>query len=225
VTNTLGFSNIASGFKLIRNKRTIDLCNLPKMSMENRRDVLGKPLNFLKLSALSGFITGLTGKSVSAVPIEYIQDKNDDISDVWAKHIGPFSENDLKDYTKTSSGLFYKDVVEGKGDIPNDGDAVTIQMVGYIFETGEKWTNTYKGIPQYQSVVRAGPRENQKYMKGLNEGVASMKRGGKRIIVIPAFLAYLYVTILSENKDATIIPGGSSLVCYVEVIDFGPLKN
>ena len=225
VTNVLGFSNIVSGFKLIRNKSTLDLCSLSKMSMENRRDVLGKPLNILKLSALSGFITGLSSKSVSAVPIEYIQDKNDDTSDVWAKHSGPFSENDLKDYTKTSSGLFYKDVVEGKGDVPNDGDAVTIQMVGYIFETGEKWTNTYKGIPQYQSVVRAGPRENQKYMKGLNEGVASMKRGGKRIIVIPAFLAYLYVTILSENKDATIIPGGSSLVCYVEVIDFGPLKN
>jgi FKBP-type peptidyl-prolyl cis-trans isomerase len=230
ITNVLGFTNVVSAFKIVRSRSSLDLCSISKMSMDNRRDVLGKPFDILKLSSLSALlgscVMGIAGMShASAVPIEYMQDRNDDVSDAWTKHDGVFQEEDLKDFVKTSSGLFYKDVVEGKGDVPNDGDAVTIQMVGYIFETGEKWTNTYKGIPQYQSVVRAGPRENQKYMKGLNEGVASMKRGGKRIIVIPAFLAYLYVTILSENKDATIIPGGSSLVCYVEVIDFGPLKN
>lgn len=230
ITNVLGFTNVVSAFKIVRSRSSLDLCSISKMSMDNRRDVLGKPFDILKLSSLSALlgscVMGIAGMShASAVPIEYMQDRNDDVSDAWTKHDGVFQEEDLKDFVKTSSGLFYKDVVEGKGSLPNEGDAVTIQMVGYIFETGEKWTNTYKGIPQYQSVVRAGPRENQKYMKGLNEGVASMKKGGKRILVIPAFLAYQYITILSENRDATIIPGGSALVCYVEVIDFGPLKN
>jgi peptidylprolyl isomerase len=118
----------------------------------------------------------------------------------------------------------YKDVKQGTGKSPNDGDAVTIQMVGYIFESGEKWSNTYKGIPAYQSVVRAGARENQKFMKGLNEGVKTMKRGGRRILVIPAYLAYNYVAIYSEkDPSVTIIPAGAALVCYVELMSFKPL--
>lgn len=224
ITNVLGFSNSVAGFKILRSRSVMD-SSTAKMTMENRRDILGKPLNILKLSALSGMLGFTNANSASAVPIEYMQD-GEVVDDGWTKHNGVFTEDEIKDYVKTSSGLLYKDVKEGKGDVPNDGDAVTIQIVGYIFETGEKWTNTYKGIPQYKSVVRAGPRENQKFMKGLNEGVKDMKRGGRRILVIPAYLAYQYVTIMSENNpDVAIIPGGSALVCYVEVLDFGPLKK
>ena len=150
-------------------------------------------------------------------------DEELDIS--WTEHKGPFDENNLKEYTKTDSGLLYKDVAPGSGPMPNEGDAVKIHMVGYIFETGEKWANTYKGIPSYQSVVRAGVRPNQKYMKGLNEGVKTMKKGGKRILVIPAYLAYNYTEMLSEkNPGMPVVPGGSSLVCYVEVLDFKKLE-
>lgn len=146
-------------------------------------------------------------------------------SSVWSIHKGPFSENDLGEYTKTDTGLLYKDIEVGTGPMPNDGDAVTINMAGYIFETGDKWCNTYKGIPSYNSVVRAGVRPNQKFMKGLNEGVKTMKKGGKRILVIPAYLAYQYTTIFSQNNpDQIIIPGGSNIVCYVEVVDFRKLE-
>jgi peptidylprolyl isomerase len=149
----------------------------------------------------------------------------DDAEDLWTKHAEAFSEKSLDEYTKLDSGLLYKDIVLGKGHEPNDGDAASINMVGYVFETGEKWCNTYKGIPSYQSTVRAGVRENQKFMKGLNEGVKTMKRGGKRILVIPAYLAYSYTTIFSDkNPGIPIIPAGSSLVCYVEMLDFKPLK-
>lgn len=159
----------------------------------------------------------------SAVPIllpkTSYADYEPDIS--WTVHNGPFQESDLKDYVQCKSGLLYKDVEEGKGPMPNEGDLVKIHMVGYIFETGEKWANTYKGIPTFQSAVRAGVRPNQKFMKGLNEGVLTMKKGGKRILVIPAYLAYNYVEMLSDKNPGTaIIPGGSSLVCYVEVLEF-----
>jgi peptidylprolyl isomerase len=150
----------------------------------------------------------------------------EELDDLWTQHNGVFTEEDIKDFTTTPSGLLYKDVMVGKGATPNDGDAVTLNMVGYIFETGEKWTNTYKGIPSYQSVVRAGARPNQKFMKGLNDGVLNMKKGGKRILVIPAYLAYNYVAIYSQqNPSVTIIPAGAALVCYVEVMSFKPLPK
>jgi FKBP-type peptidyl-prolyl cis-trans isomerase len=175
----------------------------------NRRDLLKIPVNVLGLTLLP--------------KLAYASEEDNE--GLWTNHNGAFNEDFFKDFTKTETGLLYKDVLVGKGKIPNNGDAVTIKMVGYIYETGEKWTNSYKGIPTYESVVRAGVRENQKIMKGLNEGVKTMKKGGKRILVIPAYLAYNYITIFSEkNPNVIIIPGGSSLVCYIEVLDFKPLN-
>ncbi len=183
------------------------------MSLE-RREFMVKPIDVCKISALTPLVLAIHKANAQ------------EAEDYWTKHNGKFDDDFLKDMTKTESGLLYKDVEVGRGETPKDGDACTIQMVSYIYETGEKWTNTYKGIPAYQSVVRAGCRPNQKYMKGLNEGVANMKRGGKRVMVIPAYLAYSYLTIYSEKDPSVeIIPGGSSLVCYVEMVDFRTLKS
>jgi FKBP-type peptidyl-prolyl cis-trans isomerase len=53
-----------------------------------------------------------------------------------------------------------------------------------------------------------------------------MKTGGKRILVIPAYLAYNYVAIYSqENPNVTIIPAGAALVCYIEMLSFKPSQN
>jgi FKBP-type peptidyl-prolyl cis-trans isomerase len=213
-----GFTSLmrTSMLKMNNNIKKPITCNLNNGNLNNnfnnlnRRQLIKLPLKAANLALIPAFAN-------------YAQAEEVDIS--WTTHNGPFTEQDIKDFIKTDSGLLYKDIKEGSGNMPNDGDAVTIQMVGYVFETGDKWTNTYKGIPTYQSVIRAGPRENQKFMKGLNEGVKTMKRGGKRVLVIPAYLAYNYVTIYSEkNPGVTIIPGGSALVCYIEVVDFKPLK-
>jgi len=208
-TDILGFS--ISKLSLGHTRSLKNTKNLCKMSLERREFIVKPVLASIPVASLIPF----TIKNVYASEAE----------DYWTKHDGKFSEDFLNDMTKKESGLLYKDITIGKGETPKDGDAVTIQMVGYIYETGEKWTNTYKGIPAYQSVVRAGARPNQKYMKGLNEGVADMKRGGKRVLVIPAYLAYSYLTIYSEKDPSVeIIPGGASIVCYVEMIDFRTLK-
>ena len=215
-SDIMGFSISSLSLRTSRilNKNTKNLC---QMSLE-RRDFISKPV-FASISVAS--LIPFTLQKVCALELEEAKESDD----YWTKHNGKFSEDFLKDLTKKESGLLYKDITIGKGESPKDGDAVTIQMVGYIYETGEKWTNTYKGIPAYQSVVRAGARPNQKYMKGLNEGVADMKRGGKRVLVIPAYLAYSYLTIYSEKDPSVeIIPGGSSIVCYIEMVDFRTLK-
>lgn len=230
----LSLSSITSAFlhtvpyKLVKTPATnnnrvhqLQMCNINATDVfEKVRNLRGTRSDIIKIgtatSALFIYDTLFT-KPSQAVNIP---------DDSWTQHNGAFTEDYIKDFKKTSSGLLYKDVVTGSGASPNDGDAVTLEMVGYIYETGEKWTNTYKGIPAYQSVIRAGPRPNQKFMKGLNEGVLDMKHGGKRILVIPAYLAYNYVTIYSqENPNTEIIPGGAALVCYIEVLSFKPLPK
>lgn len=179
----------------------------------DRRNALKLPFKSIALSSLGLSITRPFLRNTQAIPVA---------EDYWTKHNGPFTEDEIKDYVKLPSGLLFKEIESGSGKEAKDGDMVTINMVSYIYETGEKWCNTYKGIPYYQSTLRAGKRENQKYMKGLNEGLLNMKVGGKRILVVPAYLAYKYTEIMSEvNPDVAIIPGGSSLVCYVEMVDIG----
>lgn len=137
-------------------------------------------------------------------------------SDAWAVHHGKFDQDFLKDMETKQSGLLLRDVEKGRGVVAEDGDMATIQIVSYIYESGEKWTNTYLGIPTSEQVVRVGAKKDQKYMRGLNEGLLKMQKGGKRILLIPPYLAYQYLTIMGENIE--IVPGGSTLVCYVELM-------
>lgn len=189
--------------------RHIQGVNKVSMSLSNsnndRRDFINK---FGKIATVAPTLVLSLRQAVA----------QEESSDQWTIHKGQFGEDFIKDMVTKKSGLLYKDVSEGTGNVAKDGDMATIQMVGYIYETGEKWTNTYKGIPTSESVLRVGCRENQKYMKGLNEGLLDMKKGGKRVLVIPAYLAYNYLTLFSES-NTEVIPGGSSLVCYVELID------
>lgn len=188
-----------------------------KMSLtddqNDRRNFINKIGKIAKVGTIAPLVFSLTNANAAEEP-----------SDAWTIHKGMFGDEFLKDMTTKKSGLLYKDIHEGDGNVAKDGDIATIHMVGYIYENGEKWTNTYKGIPTSESVLRVGMRENQKYMKGLNEGLLDMKKGGKRVLVIPAYLAYNYLTLFSES-NTEIIPGGSSLVCYIELLDVKPVTQ
>ncbi len=214
------FVNTLSSKIALRHKTTtLRMCNVNATDIMQKIKGITSRRDIIKIGTASSAL--LVFDSIFRKEASNAQEELDHS---WTVHNGPFTDDFIKDFETTKSGLLYKDVKQGTGKSPNDGDAVTIQMVGYIFESGEKWSNTYKGIPAYQSVVRAGARENQKFMKGLNEGVKTMKRGGRRILVIPAYLAYNYVAIYSEkDPSVTIIPAGAALVCYVELMSFKPL--
>jgi hypothetical protein len=203
LTNAFGFSVSSTSNQLrttkFRQHNMQYSAVYPRMSMYelNRRNMLR-------------FATAAFGSA--SMPTNGYADADDEIA--WTLHNGPFNVNHLNDYAKTDSGLLYKDIAPGTGRFADEGDAIRIEIVGYIFESGEKWANTYKCIPIYQSVVRVGVRPNQKFMKGLNEGMQTMRQGGRRILVIPSYLSYNYTEMLPEK-----FPVGSSLVCYVEVLD------
>lgn len=111
-----------------------------------------------------------------------------------------------KQATKTSSGLKYIDLVEGKGDSPTRGKVVVIKYTvrltnGKVVETSEDRTENFS--------FRLGLRQ---VIKGLEEGVTTMKVGGKRRLIIPSVLGY------GEQGSPGRIPPNTTLIFDVQLL-------
>jgi len=82
-------------------------------------------------------------------------------------------------YTTARSGLIFFDLVEGQGEEPKDGQQVKFHYIGYN-ENGRRIDSSYQqGEPARTRVGIKG------MIPGFEEGIRSMKPGGKRRIVIP----------------------------------------
>ncbi|MGH9881533.1 MAG: FKBP-type peptidyl-prolyl cis-trans isomerase [Pyrinomonadaceae bacterium] len=106
----------------------------------------------------------------------------------------------------TASGLKYSDLVVGTGATPQRGQTVTVHYAGML-ENGTKFDSSYdRGVP---SDFRIGVGA---VIKGWDEGLMSMKVGGKRKLIIPPNLGYG-----PEGRPPT-IPGNATLVFDVELL-------
>ena len=84
----------------------------------------------------------------------------------------------------TASGLQYIDEVVGTGESPKQGQQVTVHYTGTL-ENGTKFDSSVdKGQP-YTFRIGTGV-----VIKGWDEGIMTMKVGGKRRLIVPANLAY-----------------------------------
>jgi FKBP-type peptidyl-prolyl cis-trans isomerase FkpA len=88
------------------------------------------------------------------------------------------------EFTTTRSGLMYKDVKVGTGREAKAGDTVTVHYTGRL-EDGTKFDSSVDRDEPFPFPLGAG-----KVIKGWDEGVAGMKEGGKRKLVIPPELGY-----------------------------------
>ncbi len=84
----------------------------------------------------------------------------------------------------TQSGLTYTDLVEGTGASPKRGDTVSVHYVGTL-EGGKEFDSSYKRGEPSDFQIGVG-----KVIKGWDEGLMTMKVGGKRRLVIPGKLGY-----------------------------------
>lgn len=75
-----------------------------------------------------------------------------------------------------------QDLKVGDGPSPNPGQTVTVHYTGWL-ENGKEFETSRNGKP---AQFRLGPG----LIKGWNEGLATMKAGGIRKLIIPANLAY-----------------------------------
>jgi FKBP-type peptidyl-prolyl cis-trans isomerase len=112
--------------------------------------------------------------------------------------------------TTTPSGLHYVDLVQGSGASPATGDRVQVHYTGWL-ESGTKFDSS---VDRGQPFVF--PLGEGRVIRGWDEGVASMKVGGKRRLVIPAHLGY------GDRGAGRVIPPGATLVFEVELLGVNP---
>lgn len=86
---------------------------------------------------------------------------------------------DLAKMTKTSSGLYYRDLAPGTGTEAGAGSTVTVQYTGWLTSGSQFDTGSFSFTIGEHGVVA-----------GFEEGVTGMKVGAVRQLVIPASLGY-----------------------------------
>lgn len=107
----------------------------------------------------------------------------------------------------TGSGLQYEDIVVGGGASPNRGQTVVVHYTGWLTNGSKFDSSVDRGTP-FQFTLGMG-----QVIKGWDEGVASMKVGGKRKLVIPPNLAY------GASGAGGVIPANATLVFEVELLE------
>ena len=105
----------------------------------------------------------------------------------------------------TDSGLKYVDMKVGDGASPQAGQLVTVHYTGWL-EDGTKFDSSVDKNRPYEFTIGAG-----RVIKGWDEGVLTMKVGGKRKLNIPPELGY------GAQANGP-IPPNSTLIFEVELL-------
>jgi len=112
--------------------------------------------------------------------------------------------------TTTSTGLQYDDTVPGTGASPQKGQTCVMHYTGWL------WVNGAKGAKFDSSKDRGQPFTFPigvgRVIKGWDEGVASMKVGGSRTLLIPPELGY------GPRGAGGVIPPNATLLFEVELL-------
>ena len=110
----------------------------------------------------------------------------------------------------TPSGLKIEDTKVGDGASPTTGQTCIMHYTGWLYQNGQK------GSKFDSSVDRGEPFEfpigTGRVIKGWDEGVASMKVGGKRTLIIPPELGY------GARGAGGVIPPNATLIFEVELL-------
>jgi peptidylprolyl isomerase len=111
----------------------------------------------------------------------------------------------------TASGLKYVDHQVGNGASPKKGDIVVVHYTGTL-ENGTKFDSSVDRGKPFEFPIGIG-----RVIKGWDEGVMTMKPGGKRKLMIPGNLAYGPEGVSHGGKQ--VIPPNATLIFEVELLE------
>ncbi len=103
--------------------------------------------------------------------------------------------------------LVSKEIIKGTGAEAKAGDSVTVNYVGVLYSTGKEFDASWKRNEPFTFTLGKG-----QVIKGWDQGVAGMKVGGRRELIIPAELGY------GKSGSPPTIPPNSALVFVVDLL-------
>ena len=175
-----------------------------------------------KEDMLAGFFAGVTGKGRIMDPIiatTYTDDKMKSVKE--ASLLERFGENKAagekfleenkakEGVVTTESGLQYKVITEGKGQVPTSTDRVKVHYKGTLID-GTEFDSSYSRKDKDGNPQPSTFRANQ-VIKGCTEALTMMPIGSKWELYIPQELAY-------GSQDTGTIPPFSTLIFEVELL-------
>ena len=111
----------------------------------------------------------------------------------------------------TASGLQIKDIKAGTGASPKTGQTCVMHYTGWLYVDGKKDKKFDSSVDRGQPFEF--PIGTKRVIAGWDEGVASMKVGGKRELIIPPALGY------GARGAGNAIPPNATLIFEVELLD------
>ncbi|AFY48068.1 FKBP-type peptidyl-prolyl cis-trans isomerase [Nostoc sp. PCC 7524] len=114
---------------------------------------------------------------------------------------------DASNVVTTASGLKYVEEKEGTGATPERGQTVTVHYTGTL-EDGTKFDSSRDRNRPFSFTIGVG-----QVIKGWDEGLSTMKVGGRRQLIIPAELGY------GARGAGGVIPPNATLLFDVELLD------
>jgi peptidylprolyl isomerase len=133
-------------------------------------------------------------------------------AEMWAAESGRSDQGKTrsKKMIRTESGLQYRDIEAGKGETPKAGQTCQVHYTGWL------WVNNAKGAKFDSTLDHGAPFSFRlgagQVIKGWDEGVATMKVGGTRELLIPAKLGY------GARGAGGIIPANATLIFEVKLL-------
>ena len=106
----------------------------------------------------------------------------------------------------TASGLKYVDIAEGSGPTPRAGQMLSVHYTGTL-QDGTKFDSSRDRGKPYEFRLGAGT-----VIKGWDEGLQTMKVGGKRKLTVPPSLGY------GPRGNPPNIPGNATLIFDLELM-------
>ena len=105
------------------------------------------------------------------------------------------------------TNLVTKDLIAGTGQTAATGQTVTVNYVGVLYDTGKEFDSSWKRNQPFTTALTSGS-----VIPGWVQGIAGMKVGGRRELIIPPSLGY------GKAGSPPTIPPNSTLVFVVDLL-------
>lgn len=150
-----------------------------------------------------------TGQAAFDKALAMVKKKRDEVRMKKREKIIKLIRKNWPDAVTTSSGLRYVIKKQGTGNPPAKGTTVVVNYTGRLLVSGRKFDSSYDRGEPITFPVGIG-----RVIKGWDEALLAMKKGEKRVLIIPPELAY------GAHGAGNVIPPNAWLVFEVELVNF-----